>query len=51
MEGYKLDKSHVFKVTMFDDFAKYAGVTEEYVPPPLKEYQPMVSEGEPAHGA
>lgn len=39
-DGYKLDKSHVFKVTMFDDFEKYSKVADEYIPPPLKEYTP-----------
>ncbi|GBG62798.1 hypothetical protein CBR_g32387 [Chara braunii] len=38
--GYKLDKSHVFAVQMFDDFEKYAKVPDEYVPPELKEYTP-----------
>ncbi|GJP44939.1 hypothetical protein CLOM_g4337 [Closterium sp. NIES-68] len=40
MDGYKLDKSHVFKVSMFDDFEKYARVPDEYAPPPVKEYTP-----------
>ena len=30
---YKLDKAHVFKVSKFDDFEKYAKVPDEYVPP------------------
>ncbi|CAI5968533.1 unnamed protein product [Closterium sp. NIES-64] len=40
MDGYKLDKAHVFKVSMFDDFEKYARVPDQYAPPPLKEYTP-----------
>ncbi|CAI5470059.1 unnamed protein product [Closterium sp. Yama58-4] len=40
MDGYKLDKAHVFKVSMFDDFDKYARVPDQYVPPPQKEYTP-----------
>eukprot|EP00897_Mesotaenium_endlicherianum_P005996 jgi/Mesen1/5424/ME000027S04793 len=39
--GYKLDKSHVFHVCMFDDFDKYARVPDEYVPPVTKDYAPQ----------
>mmetsp|Transcript_31210 Transcript_31210/g.99522 ORF Transcript_31210/g.99522 Transcript_31210/m.99522 type:complete len:709 (+) Transcript_31210:505-2631(+) len=37
--GYKLDKSHIFKVTMFDDFDKYMKVPDTYAEPETKEYQ------------
>ena len=37
-DGYKLDKAHVFKVSKFDDFEKYAKVPDEYVPPEPKPY-------------
>lgn len=42
-DGYKLDKNHTFKVSMFDDFDRYAKVTEEYQTPDIKAYTPMVS--------
>eukprot|EP00899_Mesostigma_viride_P013900 jgi/Mesvir1/22510/Mv18538-RA.2 len=32
--GYKLDKSHVFAVNMYDELEKLAAVPEEYAPPP-----------------
>ncbi|KAL3690224.1 hypothetical protein R1sor_016533 [Riccia sorocarpa] len=38
--GYKLDKSHVFAVNMFDDFEKYMKVPDEWVPPEIKPYTP-----------
>ena len=40
--GYKLDKNHIFMVSMFDDFEKYAKVPEEYAPPENKPYVPRV---------
>lgn len=42
-QGYKLDKTHTFKVNMFDDFDKYARVPSEYHAPEVKEYTPQVS--------
>lgn len=39
---YRLDKNHTFAVSMYDDFDKYAKVTEEYVLPEEKEYVPRV---------
>jgi len=42
-DGYKLDKSHVFKVSMFDDFEKYSRVPDEHVPPAPEDYKPSVS--------
>lgn len=38
--GYKLDRSHVFVVNMFDDFDKYMKVPDEWVPPEIKPYTP-----------
>eukprot|EP00884_Botryococcus_braunii_P018580 jgi/Botrbrau1/5405/Bobra.182_1s0009.1 len=38
--GYALDKNHTFAVNMFDDFEKYSRVTQEYVQPETKDYQP-----------
>ena len=32
-DGYKLDKAHVFKVSKFDDFEKYAKIPDECVAP------------------
>ena len=40
---YRLDKNHTFAVSMYDDFEKYAKVTEEYVEPEEKVYTPRVS--------
>jgi len=37
--GYMLDKSHVFRVTMFDDFAKYLKVPDEYQKPDKKDFK------------
>eukprot|EP00271_Cylindrocystis_brebissonii_P008842 TRINITY_DN23358_c0_g1_i1.p1 TRINITY_DN23358_c0_g1~~TRINITY_DN23358_c0_g1_i1.p1 ORF type:complete len:867 (-),score=244.90 TRINITY_DN23358_c0_g1_i1:372-2972(-) len=39
-DNYKLDKAHIFQVSMFDDFEKYARVPEVYTPPQLAEYTP-----------
>eukprot|EP00252_Welwitschia_mirabilis_P007655 TRINITY_DN1925_c0_g2_i1.p1 TRINITY_DN1925_c0_g2~~TRINITY_DN1925_c0_g2_i1.p1 ORF type:complete len:719 (+),score=135.17 TRINITY_DN1925_c0_g2_i1:149-2305(+) len=38
--GYKLDKSHVFAVNMFDDFEKYTKLSDEWIPPETKAYTP-----------
>ena len=40
--GYKLDKSHIFKVTRFDDFKKYDEVPEVYEKPKIEPFQPKV---------
>lgn len=40
--GYKLDRSHVFVVNMFDDFEKYMRVPDEWVAPEVKPYSPGV---------
>ena len=40
--GYKLDKSHIFVVNMFDDFDKYMNVSNEWIPPEIKPYTPEV---------
>ena len=37
-DGYKLDKAHIFKVSRFDDFAKYDAVPDEYKTPEPKPY-------------
>ena len=36
--GYKLDKSHIFKVCKFDDFEKYTKVPDEYAAPAPKPF-------------
>jgi hypothetical protein len=41
--GYKLDKSHIFAVNMFDDFEKYMKVPDEWAPAEIKPYTPGVS--------
>ena len=33
MNGYKLDKSHIFAVNLFSDFDKYTTVADEWEPP------------------
>ncbi|VAI38132.1 unnamed protein product [Triticum turgidum subsp. durum] len=38
--GYKLDKSHIFAVNMFDDFEKYMKVPDEWAPAEIKPYTP-----------
>jgi hypothetical protein len=43
-DGYKLDKNHTFKVSMFDDFDRYAKVPDVYAAPEIKEYSPTVSQ-------
>ena len=40
--SYKLDKNHIFMVSMFDDFEKYAKVPEEYALAEKKPYVPRV---------
>jgi len=40
-QDYKLDKNHTFRVSMFDDFDKYARVPEEYAAPEEKPYLPV----------
>lgn len=41
-QGYKLDRSHIFSVSMFDDFDRFMKVPDEWAPPPNKEYAPGV---------
>lgn len=41
-DGYELDRNHHFKVSMFDDFERYARVPDEYAAPEVKEYAPTV---------
>ena len=43
--GYKLDRSHTFAVTLFDDFERYAKVPEEYQDPAPQPYKPTVRTG------
>ncbi|GER55854.1 eukaryotic translation initiation factor 3subunit B [Striga asiatica] len=38
--GYKLDRSHVFVVNMFNDIEKFMKVPEEWAPPETKPYTP-----------
>lgn len=40
--GYKLDRSHVFVVNMYDDFEKYMRVPDKWNPPEIKPYTPGV---------
>ena len=37
-DGYKLDKAHVFKTSMFDAFAKFESVPDQYKVPDPKPY-------------
>lgn len=47
--GYKLDKSHIFAVNMFDDFEKYMKVPDEWAPAEIKPYTPGVCTLPPTH--
>ncbi|GFY90394.1 eukaryotic translation initiation factor 3B-2 [Actinidia rufa] len=38
--NYKLDKSHVFAINMFDDIEKFLKVPDEWAPPETKPYTP-----------
>nr|GMD65181.1 eukaryotic translation initiation factor 3 subunit B-like [Ipomoea batatas] len=38
--GYRLDKSHIFAVNMFDDIEKFMKVPDEWAPPETKVYTP-----------
>ncbi|GAB4828263.1 Eukaryotic translation initiation factor 3 subunit B [Ancistrocladus abbreviatus] len=38
--GYKLDKSHIFAVNMFDDVEKFMKVPDEWAPPETNPYTP-----------
>ncbi|CAM8895270.1 unnamed protein product [Rhodiola kirilowii] len=38
--GYKLDRSHIFVVNMFEDFEKFMKVPDQWAPPEKKEYIP-----------
>eukprot|EP01114_Cavostelium_apophysatum_P022468 TRINITY_DN813_c0_g1_i1.p1 TRINITY_DN813_c0_g1~~TRINITY_DN813_c0_g1_i1.p1 ORF type:complete len:699 (-),score=236.33 TRINITY_DN813_c0_g1_i1:74-2059(-) len=40
LNGYKLDKSHIFNVQMYDDFKKLLEVPDVYQQPELKPYEP-----------
>ncbi|XXG83222.1 hypothetical protein AAC387_Pa10g1024 [Persea americana] len=37
--GYKLDRSHIFSVNLFDDFDKYMKVPDEWTPAEIKPYE------------
>lgn len=41
--GYKLDKSHIFAVNLFDDFDKFMNVPDEWTSAEIKPYVPGVS--------
>lgn len=43
VHGYRLDKSHVLAVNLFDDIDRYARVPDEYAAPPPKEFKATVS--------
>lgn len=38
--GYKLDRSHIFVVSMFDDFDRFMKVPDEWAPPEVQPYTP-----------
>ncbi|XP_055817657.1 eukaryotic translation initiation factor 3 subunit B [Solanum dulcamara] len=38
--GYKLDRSHIFAVNMFEDIEKFLKVPDEWAPPEIKPYVP-----------
>lgn len=40
--GYKLDRSHIFAVNMFNDFDRFMRVPDEWAPPETKPYTPGV---------
>lgn len=40
--GYRLDRSHIFAVNLFDDIEKFMKVPEEWAPPETKPYVPGV---------
>ncbi len=44
VHGYQLSKANVFAINMFDDIDKYAKVSDQYAPPPTKEFKSHVSE-------
>ncbi|MED6173881.1 Eukaryotic translation initiation factor 3 subunit B [Stylosanthes scabra] len=39
-QGYKLDRSHIFSVTMFDEFDKFMKLPDQWAPPESKPYAP-----------
>ncbi|XP_015057434.1 eukaryotic translation initiation factor 3 subunit B [Solanum pennellii] len=39
--GYKLDRSHIFAVNMFEDIEKFLKVPDEWAPPEIKPYVPV----------
>jgi len=39
LNGYKLDKSHIFTVNHYEDFERFTEVPEEYIPPQPKPYE------------
>ncbi|KAF5743376.1 hypothetical protein HS088_TW09G01444 [Tripterygium wilfordii] len=38
--GYRLDKSHIFAVNMFDDFDRFMKVPDQWAPPEIVPYTP-----------
>ncbi|KAK6804239.1 hypothetical protein RDI58_002023 [Solanum bulbocastanum] len=40
--GYKLDRSHIFAVNMFEDIERFLKVPDEWAPPEIKPYVPGV---------
>ncbi|KAI4319101.1 hypothetical protein MLD38_032743 [Melastoma candidum] len=38
--GYKLDRSHIFAVNMFEEFDRFMQVPDEWAPPDVKPYTP-----------
>ncbi|KAI8000938.1 Eukaryotic translation initiation factor 3 subunit B [Camellia lanceoleosa] len=39
--NYKLDRSHILAVSMFDDIEKFMKVPDEWAPPEMKPYAPI----------
>jgi len=40
--GYKLDRSHIFALNVFDEFDTFMKVPDEWAPPESKPYTPGV---------
>jgi len=42
LNGYKLDKAHIFKVNRYDDFERFDKVPEQYIPPEPRPPPPQI---------
>lgn len=47
--GYKLDRSHIFAVNMFEDFDRFIKVPDQWAPPETKPYNPGVISSYPIY--